>query len=280
MLTHHDCSSSDCGPWTGRVLDFFSALRDENRTLGIQHLQDLIELENRQPYPLPFLEGLRSSLQKNDWNLLSRPFVTKEFVGNRGRFLWVAPYWFRGQTAPRLIGIAGHVVGLPKLDEESLETHMNGLVCGSFRVPEVLPVEIRFSFGPEPDLDCEVLLAPEQWFFRAAGLGPALEQIRLRESSFRSRMQNAIPSWATPWGDSSQEMRVTLHFLERFREVATAIAPDAPERRDEITLELVRRSLDRSTASKVASALFCQRIPGISEIRSGSGSQSGDSPQS
>ena len=142
--------------------------------------------------PAEWLSSSQKGLLRDDWQDASALFISNQFIGSTGCFLFVAPYSIRrdGALETRMSLLAGRVMAHSHIPcpDRALFTAFGQT---AIRLPIVLPVEVYASSGFFGREEGEAFIVPDGWPFPNAERGPALNDMREHARRF-ARGQECI----------------------------------------------------------------------------------------
>jgi Family of unknown function (DUF6014) len=135
------------------------------------------------------------ALEKRDWQILSKGFIEKDFVGTDSYFLLIAPYKVlrEGTESIELTAILGKVSDRPDLLLDKPENFLQQEfgVLGQ-TISEILPYEQIAACGQAEGENNEAFIVPNNWLIPHSVNGPSLNNMTEQRRRFRDSGQKCI----------------------------------------------------------------------------------------
>lgn len=259
----------------------------------------LHELTEGQRFPKAWSKATEHALKTGDWDALSDGFLRREFIGQDGYFLFIAPHKLSreaGETVElsALLGQALPMDGMPseQVKEQVLDTF--GVLYEP--ITDIIPFTCISACGHFGHENSEAFIVPESWVIPSSENGPALNNMMQHRRRFDEPVQKNIsrifePKTASLLLDSltdkitgMQRQHVEYQYHEAGHATGLGIRRKVQEnllptywcagieewRADGVEFELAVRTLPSEEVGKLVAANLCLRI-GVDSQRWGGG---------
>ncbi|MFN6563896.1 MAG: DUF6014 family protein [Nostoc sp. ChiSLP01] len=150
---------------------------------------------NSRELPPAWLLKTADALEKNDWNILSEGFINKDFIGENGYFLIIAPYKINRQSQPH-VALSAIYGKMHDIQEPSIE-QLENLCREKFgKLGQAVPRNYSFteiaSCGNISGESGEAFIVPYRWCFANSASGAVLNNASEQRRRFLGSSRGCI----------------------------------------------------------------------------------------